>query len=367
MSRSLLRSQLAHMPPLPQHVGAAASVNALLASARGALSNEQQLTHMVELLKHDSLLVRCAALQDLHAWLAAHRQWTAALVSDCVARGQQQGAATTDGQRLLSGLMAALLRCCDQGGSRALAAGEAQQWCAQCLGLLGAIDPGRCCHGAHVGGGLDFGGRYGQPRLHSWQPLHAALLDTSATCHHVPPHATFCTARLRVEFPPPAPMAATDLELLRALLQDHLLRMLWAATDLPMLDSTVYALQETLRIGAQLDPEGHLSTDASDDGQGTGGSQQQDTSERSAAASTALNRLYASLEEDVQASVRPYLDSRFTLVNTPVTPGGVLWGSAAAGAFRSWLQLWMRQLILTHCKGRLSTRVGWWCVCTHRF
>lgn len=129
------------MPPLPQHISAAATVNSLLSSARGSLSKEQQLTHMVDLLKHDSLLVRCAALQDLHAWLAAHRQWTAALVSDCVAHGQQQGAAT-DGQRLLSGLVAALLRCCDQAGSRVQVAGEAQQWCAQCLGLLGAIDPG---------------------------------------------------------------------------------------------------------------------------------------------------------------------------------------------------------------------------------
>lgn len=132
------------MPPLPQHISAAASVNALLSRARGALSKEQQLAHMTDLLQHDSLLVRCAALQDLHAWLSAHRQWTAALVTDCVARGQQQGAATTDGQRLLSRLVAALLRCCDQSGSRAAVAAEAQQWCAQCLGLLGAIDPGTC-------------------------------------------------------------------------------------------------------------------------------------------------------------------------------------------------------------------------------
>lgn len=127
-------------------------------------------------------------------------------------------------------------------------------------------------------------------------------------------------------------MAATDLDLLRALLQRHLLRMLWAATDLPMLDFTVYALQETLRIGARLDDEGQLSSEV--------------VTQRATP-----NRLYASLEEHVQASVRPYLDSKFTLVNTPVTPSGVLWGSAAAGAFRTWLQLWMRQLINTHCQG----------------
>lgn len=132
-------------------------------------------------------------------------------------------------------------------------------------------------------------------------------------------------------------MAATDLDILRALLQDHLLRMLWAATDLHMLDFTVYALQETLRIGAQLDAEGQLPSDCD---QGA-----------PSAEVGALNRLYASLEEDVQASVRPYLDSKFTLVKTPITPSGVLWGSGAVGSFRTWLQLWMRQLITTHCQG----------------
>ena len=130
------------MPPLPQHVEAAAAVNELLAGARGTLSKEQQLERMVELLKHGSLLVRCAALQDLRTWLAAHRQWIAALINDCIARGPQQGASMSDGQRLLSSLVAALLRCCDQVASRAAAAGEAQQLCGQCLGLIGAVDPG---------------------------------------------------------------------------------------------------------------------------------------------------------------------------------------------------------------------------------
>lgn len=45
-------------------------------------------------------------------------------------------------QHLLSGLVAALLRCCDQVISRAPSASEAQQLCAECLGLIGAVDPG---------------------------------------------------------------------------------------------------------------------------------------------------------------------------------------------------------------------------------
>ncbi len=51
------------MPPLPQHVEAASAVNNVLANARGGLTKVQQLQLMVEQLKHDSLLVRCAALQ----------------------------------------------------------------------------------------------------------------------------------------------------------------------------------------------------------------------------------------------------------------------------------------------------------------
>lgn len=149
-------------------------------------------------------------------------------------------------------------------------------------------------------------------------------------------------------------MAATDLDLLRALLQGHLLRMLWAATDLPMLDFTVYALQETLRIGARLNTEGQLPSISSE-----GEAPMSDNGSNSGSDNAKTpNRLYASLEADVQASVRPYLDSKFTLVNTPVTPSGVLWGTPAASMFRTWLQLWMRQLINAHCQGMKMTVIG---------
>ncbi len=140
-------------------------------------------------------------------------------------------------------------------------------------------------------------------------------------------------------------MAATDLTLLKSLLQNHLLRMLWAATDLNMLDCTMYALQEVLKIGSHLDREGALPETADW------------TAGVPVRAGKAGNNLYASLEEDVQASVRPYMDSKYTLVNSPAIPSGVLFGTSAASTFRGWLQLWMRQLINAHCTG---VGGGWW-------
>ena len=64
------------------------------------------------------------------------------------------------------------------------------------------------------------------------------------------------------------------------------------------------------------------------------------------------NTLYAALSPEVQALVRPYFDSKFSLLSSPVPPGPVF-GSARGSTFQRWIYNWPRQLIILHATGTL--------------
>lgn len=59
----------------------------------------------------------------------------------------------------------------------------------------------------------------------------------------------------------------------------------------------------------------------------------------------------------VQALVRPYLDSKFSLLSTPV-PQGVNFGTARGNTFQKWMYNWPRQLTIYHATGELNCPVS---------
>ena len=64
------------------------------------------------------------------------------------------------------------------------------------------------------------------------------------------------------------------------------------------------------------------------------------------------NALYAALSPEVQALVRPYFDSKFSLISSPVPPGPIF-GAARGSTFQKWIYNWPRQLIMQHATGAL--------------
>lgn len=112
------------------------------------------------------MTVRATALRELHTLLSTRREWALGLlgpgsgttagdratrrpaaVERPAGRGgttSASGSSTTavEGPQLLSRLMAALLRCCDPEVHN-MVSQQAQQACAECLGMLGAVDPAR--------------------------------------------------------------------------------------------------------------------------------------------------------------------------------------------------------------------------------
>ena len=72
------------------------------------------------------------------------------------------------------------------------------------------------------------------------------------------------------------------------------------------------------------------------------------------AAPSESNTLYAALTPEVQALVRPYFDSRFSLLSAPVPPGPIF-GTNRGSTFQRWIYNWPRQLITQHATGALSS------------
>ena len=68
------------------------------------------------------------------------------------------------------------------------------------------------------------------------------------------------------------------------------------------------------------------------------------------AAPSENNALYAALSPEVQALVRPYFDSKFSLISSPVPPGPIF-GAARGSTFQKWIYNWPRQLIMQHATG----------------
>lgn len=120
--------KLRSMPPLPQWPGELRHVNTLLAEERGTLSMSDHVTLLLESLGNESLSVRSTALQELRSLLAVRRDMLLSLQSS--------------NPDLFKQLVGTLLKTSEPEAINA-ASVAVQQTCAECLGMLGAIDPAR--------------------------------------------------------------------------------------------------------------------------------------------------------------------------------------------------------------------------------
>jgi serine/threonine-protein kinase ATR len=140
----------ARMPPLPS-VPALAGVNAALAAQQRLDGPAERLALLVRATRHESLNVRHAALGELRAFMTSGsgQGHVAALVSEAVSQeaggggaGGAAAGAAGSARAAASELVSALLGSCDNAARTRLAL-SLKQLAAQCLGLLGAVDPAR--------------------------------------------------------------------------------------------------------------------------------------------------------------------------------------------------------------------------------
>ena len=115
-------------------------MHAEVLQARGQLDTRGEVELLVRSLDDESLAVRATALQALCNLLSQRRDWTMKLLT---AEGGDSGSiAESSESSLVSRLISALLRCCEPEAGN-VASFQAQRVCAECLGLLGAVDPSR--------------------------------------------------------------------------------------------------------------------------------------------------------------------------------------------------------------------------------
>ncbi|KAL3137629.1 hypothetical protein ABBQ38_004906 [Trebouxia sp. C0009 RCD-2024] len=204
-ARHLLGDKLKTLPPLPQAVEGLGPVNAVIAKERGNLTIEESIRIPLQALADHSLSVRKTALQDIRNILHQHRSWLVGLLP---ANTPADGTAANGRHAvLLSSLLGALLKCCDP-EIHTPTSWKAQQLCAECLGLLGAVDP----------------------------------------------------ARVEVALDPPDSLCRCTQELLTTLIVKHLVRLLRVASHIFVLDAASFAIQELLRhYGVSEEPVTHKS------------------------------------------------------------------------------------------------------------
>ncbi|PSC70468.1 serine threonine-kinase ATR isoform X1 [Micractinium conductrix] len=310
------RDKLRSMPPLPSGMPELDKLNETLGKERGKLTPQEQIELLIASLGDESMTVRATALRELRSVLSSRREWALALLGDAVgggagaaaecgpaAVGARSGAAAvagaTAGAPLLSRLLSALLRCCDPEVSN-FQSQQAQQACAEVLGVLGAVDP----------------------------------------------------ARVAIDLQPPAPRCGSDGELVVALISRHLVRLLKTAPSLQVLDVTVLAIQELLRHCRAAQGVVELAAAAAERaGSGASAGQQRRSREATPADSADDNLLFSALEAEVQAIVRPYLNSKYQLRGIAERPGGTLFRTGLS--FRKWIFNWLAQLMQRHASGEL--------------
>jgi len=153
--RHLVRRALQAMPPLPE-VPALEEVNRVLAQEHQSSGPAGKLALLTRALRHESPGVRHAALGELRSFMQRCKGFVRSLVAAAGGGGSKSsssaagtaghnaptGGDETPGPALLPDLMGALLACCDNAARSHLGLSMRQR-CAECLGLLGAVDPAR--------------------------------------------------------------------------------------------------------------------------------------------------------------------------------------------------------------------------------
>jgi serine/threonine-protein kinase ATR len=276
-----MKNRLARLPTLPE-CDRLARANAAVRVERGEAPLPSLLATLTDGAEDESQAVRATALGELRRALRADP----AAVSALVAGAEEDAAAPA----VVGRLVAALLRCCAS-DNRTVISRRVQRLAVQCLGELGAIDPGRV-------------------------DLPAASAEKLGD-------------------------AVAGSELARKLLCDHVARAVRGANDVDMLDAAALAVQEVLvHVGcrpASVRAEDVVAPDAAVSG----------TSGTLPAGATAEGEAFwASLPEDVRALLAPGLTSMYCLTQKPPRPDAArpLYHAPGGPTFRRWMYAWCRAL-----------------------
>lgn len=116
----------------------------------------------------------------------------------------------------------------------------------------------------------------------------------------------------------------------------HLIKLLKTAPNMYYLDLTTISIQNALRCSTV------RSSNPS------GGKKRQAKKVRSTS-----NSLFERLPEEIQAIVRPYLDSKYSMKSSTGQTEGIVFNSDMT--VRKWLGLWLTQLIDNHLAGASNT------------
>ncbi|KIY93597.1 hypothetical protein MNEG_14365 [Monoraphidium neglectum] len=292
--RHLVRRALQAMPPLPE-VPELEEINRVLAQEHQSSGPAGKLALLVRALRHESPGVRHAALGELRAFMTRCRRFVRGLAASAGAAGGGPGKGSGGGAgggggeagagpALLADLMAALLSSCDNAARSHLGLSMRQR-CAECLGLLGAVDPARL-----------------RPALQSGEVDHRLLHSAK--------------------------------DFLVTLVTRHLVRILETSTDTQQLEITGYAIQhllqyytsERLAAAAGVAPRpvspaaAPLAGRAAPAAKGAAAAAAAPTAAPEApaavgpsAAASAQGSLFSFLPDDIQPIVAPYLTTKFTL------------------------------------------------------
>lgn len=326
--------------PLPRSLNRASSAALeLLRKERCILSTGERAALLLESLKDESMAVRTTALQELRVLLSNARDWGLGIFDEShyTVEGEEGGdgrgtltisllddndhRSNRDADVLLN-LRRVLLKVAEP-----TSASHAQQAAAaECLGMLAALDP----------------------------------------------------TRIRLDPVSPPPMQSSLKDLAVDVLCTHLVRMLKTAQSLKALDSTMLAIQDLLKCPIPpnsnntsrfwdmendddlQEPKAGAGTSSKAAHANTNTKHRRDTrslnqgatrSNPSASVDANSSGLFLSLPEEVQAIVRPYLDSRYALQLPGRTISGVLYGSPYVSSFQVWLTYWLNQLVDKYVSG----------------
>ena len=287
--KEIMRGHLARLPMLPA-CESLARANAAVSRERGEVPLPSLLATLTDGAEDESQAVRATALGELRRALRADKPAVSALLAGlhegASDAGFRDSGVTLNSDQLVGRLFAALLRCF-AGEGRTVLSRKVHRLAAQCLGELGAIDPGR----------IDM-------------PV--------ATAERV------------------TPGNASDLA--RVLLCDHVARTVRGANDVDMLDAAALAVQEVL-VHAGCRPASVRAEDviAANDGE---------TTHLPAGATGTGKSFWASLPEDVRVLLAPGLTSMYCLTQKPQKPSTVrpLYQTPGGPTFRRWMYAWCRAL-----------------------
>ncbi|KAD2392970.1 hypothetical protein E3N88_39947 [Mikania micrantha] len=269
-NKSVLKHNIYEFPPLP-NIPTLAEVNKVINEARGAMTLKDQLLDIVDGLNHENLNVRYMVACELSKLLKLKRDDVTVMVN---------GEVDSD-MDVLSSLITSLLRGCAE-ESRTIVGQRLKLVCADCLGLLGAIDP------AKVKGSSN--------------------------------------QRFKI--------ACSDDDLIFELIHKHLARAFRAAPDTIIQDSAALAIQELLKFAgceASLDENvsasriSKVNKSTNMDGRG--------------------HRLWDRFSNYVKELIAPCLTSRFQLPNVADSASsGPIYRSSLS--FRRWIFNWVKKLIV---------------------